>query len=142
MKKIFLSITIAFFWALWPGFSQRYGKGQYMFTFISLGSLLAVAIIQLLSAKSNSAEAITGGAPMSSWLLLPIVLGISNGIAFALYPILLGSVERPSTWVSIVTALLCVFAVIIGVIMTKTISTKEIIGIVLITAGIITMMQK
>ena len=139
MKNILLAILIAFLWALWPNFAQKYGRGHYVFAIISFGSFLAVWIIQALTPKQLS---ISSSASSVHTLVIPLALGVINGVAFGLYPLLLNNVEKPSTWVTIVMALLCVFSVLIGSLITKQISIKEVGGLCLVIAGIIMMMKK
>lgn len=136
MKNVLIACTMAFVWALWPILAEKYGKGQYVYTLISFGTFVVVGIVQTFTNKA-AAQPIT---PML--LLIPLALGLLNGIGIVLYSVLLGGVPKPSTWVSVVTALICVFAVIIGAFLTKQITLKETLGLLLIISGVATLIQR
>lgn len=139
MKNITTAIVLGFIWALWPILAQKYARGHYAYTLITIGTMLTVFLGQWLLAKP-------GVTPQSmsytSILWIPLAMGVLNGLGMIIYPMLLNSVVKPSVWVSVVTALVCVAGTIVGAIMTKQISLQEIVGTVVIALGIAIMIYK
>lgn len=138
MRNLLLTLVISLCWAIWPILAQRYGKGHYLFTWICLGTFVAVGIIQYFQHKGVST---IEGVSILQVVGIPIALGLLNGIAMSLYPTLLGSTDNPGNWVAIVTALISVFSVAIGAVLIDSISWKELLGIVFVVIGIM-LMQK
>jgi len=132
MKHLLLAFSIAFLWALWPILS-KYTKGYFAFAWISIGSAFIVAILQYAFDKPAA-----GGIELNPWvsIVLPLALGLLNGLAFYLYPKLLGAVTNPGVWVGVVTASMTVFSVLIDAVMRRQLSLKDTVALCIICIGI------
>lgn len=140
MKNILIAVVLGFVWALWPILAQKYARGHHVYTFITLGTMITVLIGNLASKQSTGSSAME--ISFVAMILIPLAMGLLNGLGMFLYPVLLGNVPKPSVWVSIVTALVCVGGTVIGSIMSRSISFQEVAGTCIIIIGIAVMMYK